>query len=80
VQGRHPLQTSDALGAAHVQVGPQALTLAAHLTKQMGISHERTAQVLEWGYGLEVSRSALAMIVKLGFTTEIYTKKLASTT
>ena len=59
VQGRHPLQTSDALGAAHVQVGPQALTLAAHLTKQMGISHERTAQILEWGYGLRVSRSAL---------------------
>ena len=59
VQGRHALQTSDALGAAHVQVGPQALTLAAHLTKQMGISHERAAQVLEWGYGLRVSRSAL---------------------
>jgi transposase len=59
VQGRHPLQTSNALGAAHVQVGPQALTLAAHLIKQMGISHERTAQVLAWGYGLVVSRSAL---------------------
>lgn len=59
VQGRHRLQTSDALGAARVQVGPQALTLAAHLTKQMGISHERAAQVLQWGYGLPVSRSAL---------------------
>jgi transposase len=59
VQGRHPLQTSDALGAAQVQVGPQALTLAAHLIKQMGVSHERVAQVLEWGYGLGVSRSAL---------------------
>ncbi len=59
VQGRHPLQTSDALGAAQVQVGPQALTLAAHLIKQMGICHERVAQVLEWGYGLEISRSAL---------------------
>ena len=67
VQGRHPLQTSDALGAAHVQVGPQALTLAAHLTKQMGISHERTAQVLEWGYGLAVSRSALCRaLARLG--------------
>ena len=67
VQGRHPLQTSDALGAAQVQVGPQALTLAAHLTKQLGISHERTAQVLEWGYGLEVSRSALCRaITRLG--------------
>ncbi len=63
VQGRHPLQTSDALGAAGVQVGPQALTMAAHLTKQMGISHERVAQVLEWGYGLQVSRSALCRAV-----------------
>ncbi len=59
IQGRHPLQTSDALGAAQVQVGPEALTLAAHLIKQMGISHERAGQILEWGYGLRVSRSAL---------------------
>jgi transposase len=67
VQGRHPLQTSDALGAAHVQVGPEALTLAAHLTKQMGISHERAAQVLEWGYGLRVGRSTLCRaIARLG--------------
>ena len=28
VEGRHPMQTSDALGVAQVQVGPQALTLA----------------------------------------------------
>jgi transposase len=67
VQGRHPWQTSDALGAAQVQVGPQALTLAAHLSKQMGISHERAAQVLAWGYGLAVSRSALCRaITRLG--------------
>ncbi len=59
IQGRHPWQTSDALGAAQVQVGPQALTLAAHLIKQMGISHEHAAEVLQWGYGLAVSRSAL---------------------
>lgn len=59
VQGRHPLQTSDALGAAQVQVRPEALTLAAHLIKQMGISHERAGQILEWGYDLRVSRSAL---------------------
>ena len=71
VRGRHPLQTSDALGAAHVQVGPQALTLAAHLNKQMGISHERAAQVLEWGYGLRVSRSALCRaITRLGTKAE----------
>src|SRR5881409_2278730 len=57
VQGRHPLQTSDALGAAHVQVGPQALTLAAHMSKEMGISHERAAQVLD---GVTICESAEA--------------------
>ena len=36
VQGRHPLQTSDALGAAHVQVGPEAIALAAQMTKELG--------------------------------------------
>jgi len=41
IQGRHELQTSDALGAAGVQIGPQALSLAAHLRKEMGLSDER---------------------------------------
>lgn len=58
-QGRHRLQTSDALGAAAVQIGPQALVLAAHMNKEMGQSHERIARVLHLGYGLAVSRSAL---------------------
>jgi transposase len=59
VQGRHPLQTSDALGAANVQLGPEALTLAAHLNKDMGLSHERAARILKWSYGLGVSRSGI---------------------
>jgi transposase len=59
VQGRHELQTSDALGAAQVQLGPEVLTLAAHLNKEMGLSHERAARVLELGYGLRAHRSTL---------------------
>jgi transposase len=67
VQGRHPLQTSDALGAAQVQLGPEALSLAAHLNKEMGISHERVARVLDLGYGLRASRSALCRaLTRLG--------------
>ena len=67
VQGRHPLQTSDALGAAQVQIGPQALALSAHLNKELGISHERAARVLNVGYGLEVNRSALCRaMMRLG--------------
>jgi hypothetical protein len=67
VQGRHPLQTSEALGAAQVQVGPEALALAAHLNKELGLSHERVARVLALGYGLQVSRSALCRaLTRLG--------------
>ena len=38
VQGRHPLQTSDAVGVGSVQVGPEALTLAAILKGMPGRS------------------------------------------
>jgi len=59
VQGRHRLQTSDAVGVGRAQVGPEALTLAAILNKQMGLSLGHTRQVLSYGFGLEVSRGGL---------------------
>lgn len=59
VQGRHRLQTSDAVGVGSVQLGPEALTLAAILNKQMGLSLGHTQQVLSYGFGLEVSRGGL---------------------
>ena len=59
VQGRHHLQTSDAVGVGNVQLGPEALTLAAILNKQMGLSLGHTRQVLSYGFGLEVSRGGL---------------------
>lgn len=59
VQGRHPMQTSDAVGVGNVQLGPEALTLAAILNKQMGLSLGHTRQVLSYGFGLEVSRGGL---------------------
>src|SRR4051794_22576016 len=43
VQGRHPLQTSDALGAAASQLGPDAQALAVHLNKRAGLSHGKVA-------------------------------------
>lgn len=58
-QGRHPLQTSDALGAAAVTVGPEALVLAAELSKPMGLSSGKIAEVLQIGFGLKVDRSTL---------------------
>jgi transposase len=71
LQGRHPLQTSDALDAAQVQLGPEALTLAVHLNKQVGISYGNAAAVLRMGYGLEVSRGGLCRaIARMGKKTE----------
>ena len=58
-QGRHPLQTSDSLRVGEVQVGPEALSMAAVLNKELGLSHERTARVLGLGYGLKWSRSGV---------------------
>lgn len=58
-QGRHALQTSDSLRVGEVQVGPEALSMAAFLNKELGLSHARTARVLELGYGLKWSRSGV---------------------
>jgi len=60
VQGRDGRQTSDALGAASVQIGPAALSLAALMTKQMGLSVGNTQQILEVGCGLRISRGGLS--------------------
>jgi transposase len=46
VQGRHPEQTSDALGAAAAQVGPGVKALAALLHYGMGLSFGRVAQLM----------------------------------
>jgi transposase len=59
VQGRHPRQTSDALGAAGSQLGPEALSLATLLNKELGIPFGKTAAVLEKGFGLKVTPSGL---------------------
>jgi transposase len=62
VQGRHPLQTSDALGAAASQVGPDAQAAAALLNKQAGLSHAKVAAVFRALFGLGLTRGASAQI------------------
>lgn len=67
VQGRHPLQTSGSLRVGEVQVGPEALSMATVLNKELGLSYERTARVLELGYGLKWSRSGVCRaLARLG--------------
>ena len=56
VQGRHPLQTSDALGAAASQLGPDAQALAVHLNKRAGLSHGKVAAFFRGAFGIALSR------------------------
>ncbi|MFN2506877.1 MAG: IS66 family transposase [Acidimicrobiales bacterium] len=59
VQGRHPEQTSDALGAAASQVGPRAMAWGAWLHYGLGLSFGKCAQVLG-RLGIDVSAGAIA--------------------
>ncbi|MBV8488170.1 MAG: IS66 family transposase, partial [Planctomycetaceae bacterium] len=59
VQGRHPEQTSDALGAAAVQFGPRLLGFAADLKHRVGTPFRKAAAVLTTLTGLVVSAAAL---------------------
>jgi transposase len=56
VQGRHPLQTSDALGAAAAQLGPDAQAAVVELNKQGGLSHGKVTRCLNSLFGISLSR------------------------
>ena len=64
VQGRHPLQTSDALGAAAVQVGPEAVTLGVLMNKSLGLPHADAATILRQGFGLTMSRGGICRAIQ----------------
>ena len=63
VQGRDPRQTSDALGAAAVQLGPDALALGVKMNKGLGMPHADVAAVLQDGFQLRVNRSTMCRAV-----------------
>ena len=46
VQGRHVLQTSDALGAAGAQLGPGVVALVVELHTEMGVHPPHQSQAL----------------------------------
>ena len=62
-QGRHELQTSDALGAAAAQLGPEAQAAAVVLNKQAGLSYGKIVQIFQDLFGIRVSRGGLAQAV-----------------
>ena len=63
VQGRHPLQTSDALGAAASQLGPDAQAAVVELNKQAGLSHGKVADVMGQLFGIDLTPGASAQVV-----------------
>ena len=62
VQGRHLLQTSDALGAAAVQIGPDAAALVVVLHKGFGLPLAHVVTLLRDRFGLRVTRGALVHV------------------
>jgi transposase len=64
VQGRHTLQTSDALGAAASQLGPDAQAAIVDLNKNAGLSHGKVTRALRILFGIPLTRggSAHAML------------------
>jgi transposase len=65
-RGRHPLQTSDATGAAASQLGPDAQTAIVYLNKHGGLSYGKIAAVFDNFYHFKVTRGACAQIVLRG--------------
>ena len=61
-RGRHPRMTSDALGAAASQIGPDAQAAVALLHTRAGLSHGKVAAVFDARFGIRLTRGARAQI------------------
>ena len=63
VRGRHPLQTSDATGAAQSQLGPDAQATVVYLNKRAGMSYGKIADTFQSCHGISLTPGAAAQIV-----------------
>ena len=63
VSGRHPLQTSSAVGAAAAQLGPQAQAMVATLKDEVGVSYGDIQKIFLRGWGIPITRGGAAQIV-----------------
>ncbi len=57
VQGRHRDQTSDALGSASVQIGPNTLALGCEMKHRLGISYGKVQTFFQSVFDFPISRS-----------------------
>jgi len=63
LQPRHPLQTSDAIGAAASQLGPDLQALIAMMKDKYGLSYGDVQGLLDEAFGISVSRGGAAQVV-----------------
>ena len=63
LQGRHALQTSDALGAAGAQLGPGVAALVVELHTELGMPLGKVARFLRTTFGLSVTPGGLAHLL-----------------
>jgi transposase len=61
---RHPLQTSEATGAAASQLGPDLQTVIALMKDRYGLSYGDIQGLLEEAFGISVSRGGAAQVVR----------------
>ena len=64
VQGRHRLQTSDALGAAAVQFGPGLASLVVELHTEMGVPLAKVVGLLRTRLGVQVTAGGLVRLLQ----------------
>lgn len=62
-RGRHPLQTSNATGAAQSQLGPEAQSAIVDLNKRAGMSYGKIASTFDKFFGIPVTPGACAQVV-----------------
>jgi transposase len=63
LQPRHPLQTSNATGAAASQLGPDLQALMALMKDKYGLSYGDIQGLLDEAFGISVSRGGAAQVV-----------------
>jgi transposase len=63
LQGRHPLQTSQAVGAAAAQLGPDLQAALVELNKHAGLSHGKVRHCLKALFGIRLTRGGSAQAI-----------------
>jgi transposase len=63
LHGRHPLQTSQAVGAAAAQLGPDLQAALVELNKHAGLSHGKVRHCLRALFGIRLTRGGSAQAI-----------------